>query len=270
MTLCSDTFEDMKTLYPQTQDLSTEEALKEARLLVSGIQQKVLSQLPNGIKRQMGAILFSHALKALDKPLLLDKPTVWQESKSASYQTPALIAAGIGVVLTLLVSLQLNTDKNPLLLLMVCAAGISYLIALFTKQPKTTTASQKVLLHIDRDALLCFLGEQMHQIDRDIAALDCLLIDEQPAQLPPNVLDTLMKVYEVESREKQLNPETMQAITHFFATNQIEMIEYTAHNAPLFSVLPTLSGTRTLIPALLKDNHLIRQGLAIVKKEVVE
>lgn len=50
----------------------------------------------------------------------------------------------------------------------------------------------------------------------------------------------------------------------------VEAVEYDENHAAAFDVLPTLSGSRTVRPALLQDGRVLRRGVAAVavKREV--
>lgn len=269
MTNCYDTFLALSSAASIDADLPIAQGLAEAKTLLSRVQQRALSEMADGVKRQLGGILFSHAFKALDKPLFLNEPAVFEEAGASKSKTPAFPLFLGAAVTILLVVLELDAQKMPLLMGLIIGSVLLAVAGIFFALKAPGEKRQKVVITLNANALHTFMGEQMRMIDRDLDALDCLVPQQSEGEISDSALDAMMKILEIQTRSGTPNPEIHQAITHYLNQNGLTRVSYSEHNAPLFQTLPTLTRTRTLIPALLKGDHLIRQGLAIVLKEEV-
>lgn len=269
MTLCQDTFEAMRADTHLAPDADAQKALEAARALLTHVKLRVLPDMPDALTRQMGGILFSHAASTLDKNLCLLEPEIWEESGGAPKKAPVYGFAGAGILMALC-GLTLWNDKAYLLAAASFAALVLMSAGFWLQKKAREKKRQRVILRVDWESLMDLLAGQMLLIDRDLEALASLMPDGAAGEVSDSALDALMKVYEVQSREKWPHPEIRQAVEHFFNLNGILEVAYTSHNAPLFQTLPTKGASRTLIPALIKNNVLIRQGLAVTTKEAAE
>lgn len=261
-----ETFLEWKPDAPQREEAPAQ-SLYIARELVTRIQQKTLSSISDSLVRQISGMLFSHTFKALDFIDIQGEPEVYEKVAAEEAGRNGLPIAILATLVSAF-SVYLLRQAN-LLMPLFCqlAALVLWVIAFFLGRPKKKKTEFKVDLPIDFDKLMTFIGAQMQLIDQNIEALLDLYRADGSQEISESALDALMKIYELQNQKGEDTPEILQAITRYLKENSLSTVEYTIHNAPMFQTLPTLSETRTLVPALLKNNRMVRQGLAIVKKE---
>ncbi len=260
-------FLELKPQAPLNEDQTTEQSLQSARELVMRVQQKTLSAIEESIPRQMGGMLFAHTLKALQAPQIFDEPKLYQQAGSEKGKTPAILFAIFATGFAAFSIFQMK--EQDLLWPMLCqlAALVLWVLAFFLTHKPAKKAEYKIVTKVDHEKLMALIGEQMHLIDRDLEALLSLCVMDNPQEISDSALDAMMKIYEIQAQSPEQSPEISQAIGYYLKQNGLIQVEYTLHNAPMFQALPTKGATRTLVPALLKENRMVRQGLAIVKKE---
>ena len=264
-----DLFLEWKPDAPSKEEAAAQ-SLHIARELIARIQQKTLSAIDDSIPRQIGGMLFSHTLKALDTIDIQGEPEVYEKAAMVKRGAGGLPFAILAALVSALAVYLLRQENLFFPLLCQIAALILWIAAFFLTRPGAKKTEYKIIPTLDFDKLMAFVGAQMRLIDQNIEALLGLCLTEDSQEISESALAALMKIYELQGQGDAENPEILQAITYYLKENGLSTVEYTAHNAPMFQALPTVSETRTLVPALLKNNRMVRQGLAIVKKEAAQ
>jgi hypothetical protein len=258
-------FEELKPAVPFNKDEGLEQSLKNARELITRIQQKTLPEISESIPRQIGGMLFSHTLGALDAAFIQGEPQIYEKAAPEKKRRPAIVFAILAALATAAAVFLLKEQNHFWPMLCVLLSLVVWIIAFFMTYSPPKKAEYRIIPVADDEKLMGFVGEQMRLIDRDLEALMALCIMDNPQEISESALDAMMKIY-----EQSESLEIRQTITYYLKQNGLTSVEYTLHNAPMFQTLPSLAATRTLVPALLKDNRMVRQGLAIVKKEAAQ
>lgn len=243
---------------------SVPEALREARFLLNRVQHQVLAAQPDGIRRQLCGILFTHATQSFELADIYDAPEAWTQRDAAPDRRGALRTAAItaALILFVLCCVELYYIHEILLLVGLSLAAILVLAAVVTR-PRPGRERIHLTQRVSPERLDAYLAARMRAIDRDMDALD-LLLPTDTHGTGDEALDIVAKVLEIDSaRIDPVPPAIRHAADALLVRQGITLVDYTEENAPLFQSLPTQRSSRTLVPAMLRDGHLIRQGLAI-------
>lgn len=178
-----------------------------------------------------------------------------------------LLAAGALVLLAL--ALFELIDGRPLFAALQIA-GAALLALGGAKAPQAQSARAEATLTVDADALLRAMGELCQAADICVSDLALLERDGAAARLSGEadeaMLDLLVSLLEARAtgRADVALRSLDQAETYLrrLGVTPVWFERGDAENARMFDLLPTLSGERTIRPALMKDGRLIRRGVA--------
>lgn len=178
-----------------------------------------------------------------------------------------LLAAG-ALVLFALALFEL-IDGRPLFAALQIA-GAALLALGGAKAPQAQSARAEATLTVDADALLRAMGELCQAADICVSDLALLERDGAAARLSGEadeaMLDLLVSLLEARAtgRADVALRSLDQAETYLrrLGVTPVWFERGDAENARMFDLLPTLSGERTIRPALMKDGRLIRRGVA--------
>lgn len=265
MATALETYQALRGMAEITASSAPKDAFDAARFLVSRVQHQVLSTQPDGLHRQLYGILFAHALHQFDLSEVYDAPTTWTEQEGAPDRRRILRdgAVVVAAILFLISCVQLYAHSEILLLVGLIAIAALLLLA-FLLRPTQAKARIRLQQRVNPQRLDEQIERAMRAIDRDMAALDTMLPREDAAAVSPAALDLYAKVLELaRNGEAPLPDELMEAADAYAAQEGIALEEYSAAHAALFQVLPTKRGTRTLVPAMLREETLLRSGLAV-------
>lgn len=265
-----DTYLELKDKAPGQEEQTTEQRLQSARETILKVRQATLPAIADNASRQLGGMLFSNALMALKSPFIFGEPRVFEEALGGRQKNPGVFLAICATALQALAVFLTREQQLFWPMLLQLAALVFFGLTFFFAFKPGKKASYRVDMAIDPEKLDALICELMHMIDRDLEAVLSLACMENPQEISDSALDAMMKIYETEAQAAHKSPEITQAIAYYLKQNGLTQVEYTPHNAPMFQTLPTRAATRTLVPALLKDHLMVRQGLAIVKKEDTE
>lgn len=264
-----DTFDSLKGALSITDSTPPQDAIRDIRFLLNRVQHQVLASQGDSFHRQMYGILFSHAQRQYDLPDAYDEPKAWIEKPETADRRKTLrsLLMAAGILLFALCCVQLYF-KREILLMLGCMASAALVGLYFILAPKATPDRIHLTQRINAERLLAQLAASMRAIDRDMESIDLLLPGEGQARLPDDVLEIAAKALEIERAGVEPLPQSLRyAVDALLVQQDITLVEYTPENAPLFQTLPTQRDTRTLAPAMLREGHLVRAGMAIVRNE---
>ena len=176
------------------------------------------------------------------------------------------VGAGI---LALLAAYELIDGQ--LIFALLQAAGCALLIfgggTLGTLAAQAGKAQARGVLSVDAPALLEQIGALCRAADVCVSDLELIGREEGLTRLSGTAdeatLDLLSAMLEAKASGRSDAAErTLGLAEQYLKMLGVEAVFYSAESAACFDVLPTLSGERTIRPALLKDGRVIRRGVA--------
>ena len=238
-----------------------ESAASALRKIVADTQQLTLSQLNDSVSRQLGSILFSHEAGLISALSTVNPPRV-RVKKAKGFPASAAFSLSGALVLIAAMSLAWSRGEALLAALSLCASILCALAAFWPQKKPVVTATQTV----DAEALFRLTERRMEAIDRDMEAfLRLPTVDDDADE---GVLQLIMKAVALKREDPDSVPdELMTAITAITISRGYRFLEYTGEEDMFFDIMPTKRETRTIVPAVVKDDRLIARGMAIVKIE---
>lgn len=231
------------------------------RKIVADTQQLTLSQLNDSVSRQLGSILFSHEAGLVSALSAVNPPEI-NIKKPKGFPASAVFAL-CGVLITAAAT-SLAWGRNEILLgiLSLCGAILCALAGFWPHKKPEVTAAQSV----DAEALFRLTERRMEAIDRDMEAFMRLPTVDDDAD--EGVLQLILKAITLKREDPDSVPdELMTAITAITISRGYRFLEYTGEEDMFFDIMPTKRETRTIVPAVVKDDRLIARGMAIVRIE---
>ncbi len=209
---------------------------------------------------------FLRAARAEGQLLLVPR----QEEKSLRGAKWGMAAAG-AALLALLAVLEI-IDGRWGFALVQAAGGALLALGLYKGMPAAPAQEAKAqgVLSVDEEALVRAVGELCQAADICVSDLALLEREGAAARLSGTadeaMLDLLVSLMEAKAtgREDVAMRSLDQAETYLRMLG-VEPVFYDRANpesARLFDLLPTLSGERTIRPALLRDGRVLRRGVA--------
>lgn len=265
MTSAYETYRTLSDSAARAENASVQDTLRDARFLINRVQHQVLAAQPDGFRRQLCGILFAHTLQAFDLANVYDTPEAWTQRDEETGRHKGLRTAALAgaCVLFLLCCVQLYFIREILLLVGFAAAAF-LVFACWALREKPKPERIHLTQRINAGRLDAYLEACMRAIDRDMEALDLLLPSDLQAP-SDEMLDIAAKVLEIDRAGVEPLPASIRhAVDSLLVQQGITLVEYTEDNAPLFQTLPTQRASRTLVPAMLRGDHLARAGLAIL------
>lgn len=249
------------------------------RHAIAQTEQNTMAEQPNDLLRQQVGILFSSfkaSLSLLDVSVTTkvwvaqsDSQPVKKNRKFAPALLACLLEAGVAALAYL--------DHRGLIWPLALAALVMTLVAVLARHPDAKKGipaedSLRVTAQPDTEKLFIAIDAQMKGIDRFIndytylneqAALQHGAQDMQNAAL---LSELMQSIYECEGDTQQ---EMLSTAERLLAALGVRALEYGPEDGRLFNVLPSLTETSTLSPALisLKDGSLLYRGTAAVLTE---
>ena len=142
--------------------------------------------------------------------------------------------------------------------------GGGALLALFAE---TGAAQARGVVTIDADALLSRIGDLCRAAD--VCVSDLALLEKEAGltrlsgTADEAMLDLLLAMLEAKASGRADAGERILSLAEQYLRRLgMEAAYYSPETADCFDVLPTLSGERTIRPALFKDGKLVRRGVA--------
>jgi len=180
--------------------------------------------------------------------------------------------AGIGAALLALLAVLEIIDGRWGFALVQAAGGALLALGCYRGMPAAPAQEAKAqgVLHVDAEALVRAVGELCQAADICVSDLALLEREGAAARLSGTadeaMLDLLVSLMEAKAtgREDVAMRSLDQAETYLRMLG-VEPVFYDRANpdcARLFDLLPTLSGERTIRPALLRDGRVLRRGVA--------
>ncbi len=247
------------------------------RHTLSQVEQNTMAEQPDDLLRQQTGILFACVKTSLNLLDISLTSKVWVAQTAAGKPKGGIwrwlllaalaLAAGIGTFAYL---------RGQWLLFAATATAAVLGTAGWLLQRRAAKQTgvfdedrMKVTTMPDAEQLFKAVEAQMRAIDRYIN--DFAYLNEQSAlshsvpdaQSISVLADLMQAVYETDG---EAGEDAAAAAEHLLASLGVRAAGYTPQDARLFTVLPSISETRTLSPALLatKDGALLRRGTAAV------
>ena len=247
------------------------------RHTLSQVEQNTMAEQPDDLLRQQTGILFACVKTSLNLLDISLTSKVWVAQTAAGKPKGGVwrwlllaalaLAAGIGTFAYL---------RSQWLLFAAAATAAVLGTAGWLLQRRAAKQTGvfdedrlKVTTMPDAEQLFKAVEAQMRAIDRYIN--DFAYLNEQSAlshsvpdaQSISVLADLMQAVYETDG---EAGEDAAAAAEHLLASLGVRAAGYTPQDARLFTVLPSISETRTLSPALLatKDGALLRRGTAAV------
>ena len=242
---------------------TTEKVQSQLRKTIADTQQLTLSQMEDSISRQLGSILFSHEAGMIAALSAINPPEVhWSKTKKLSLSTLFTLFGAIAAAC----SISMTWNGGKILWAILSAAGAVLFItgAVWPKEKPEAAIRQGV----NAEALFLLAERRMEAIDRDLEAF--LSIPTGSADEDESVLQLITKAVSMKREDPDSIPdELMTVITALSIARGYSLIEYNGTNDAYFDVMPTIRETRTIVPALFKNDRLLQRGMAILKTQEI-
>lgn len=244
-------------------DMTTEEVQSELRKMIADTQQLTLSQMDDSVSRQLGSILFSHEAGLISALSAINPPEVrWSKTKKLSVSSLFLLFGIVCAVCA--VSLTWNGGK---ILWAILSAAASVLLAVSCLWPREKPKAE-IRQSVNAQALFNLAERRMEAIDRDLEAF--MSIPSGSADEEEGVLQLITKAVSMKREDPDSVPdELMTVITALSIARGYSLLEYDGENDAYFDIMPTIRQTRTIVPALLKNDRLLSRGMAILHTEEI-
>ena len=160
-------------------------------------------------------------------------------------------------------------------LLQLLGAMLVYVGSTRALQPAQERQTARGIVCVDAEDLVREVGQICQAAD--VCVSDLRVIEQENGVSPLSgtvddaVLDLLSSMLEAKaSGREDLAVRVLGQAEQYLHGMGVEAVAYDPEHAALFDVLPTLSGSRTVRPALLQDGRVLRRGVAAVavKREV--
>ena len=242
--------------------LNSDEAARVTNELISECRLLTMSQLPSSNAKQLCSILFSHEGGLISAFSTLKEPVVTRQNANKR-KNIGLLFAIVSLLLTLAVLYSVwNADvvNSVLYCLLIAAAEILALLGCFMPRPaENITVSQM----INMDSLLSLVSRRMEAIDRDLDAF--LSIPAESDSTDDSLVQIITLAVSMKRQDANSVPdELMTAISALSLSKGYQFLDFTPDNEAFFDTMPTKRETRTIVPAVVKDQTLIARGMAIV------
>lgn len=152
--------------------------------------------------------------------------------------------------------------------LQAAGAGLVYVDAMRqAAAPQETRCTARGLARADAQEMVRLLGELCRAADICVSDLQLLEQEHTSARLSGTadeaMIDLLVSLMEAKATGRpEVALRSLDQAETYLRMLGIETAAFSRETAHMFDVLPTLSGERTIRPALMKDGKVIRRGVA--------
>lgn len=246
------------------------------RYALAQVEQNAMAEQPDDLLRQQTGILFSCCKTSLNLLDISVTTKVWVAQSHAQKPKKRFSYWAMLSACALQLALLVYAYSNKVWLLCVPSGGsfiatiIGWISLAKGRKPEEPNDDRlKVTARPDTEKLFAAIDAQMKSIDRYIN--DFAYLNEQnaiqngSAYVENNALlaELMQAVYECEGDARD---EAVSAAERLLESIGVRAVDYATADARLFNVLPSITETRTLVPALLsqKDGALLYRGTAAV------
>lgn len=246
------------------------------RHALSQVEQDTLSGMADDTLRQQTGVLFSCLKSAAGFLDVTVSAKEWQaltakpKNRKPVWLLPCL--AAIGQILLGLYFYFKGETFVWIAMLAVMLVAAAYLPLNSAIHKPAPLEERRVTLRPDTEKLLTVLDAQLRSIDRYVMDLQYLNEALTHSERKPGpkligaVAELLEALYEC---EEDVREQALPAAGKVLGDLGLEAVDYSPKDKRLFTILPSIQDTRTLIPALVsqQDGRLVRMGAATVQKE---
>lgn len=249
----------------------------QLRHALAQVEQNAMAEQPDDLLRQQTGILFSCFKTSLNLLDISVTTKVWvaqSRNEEKKHSRPASWWFSIACAVQLFAGLFAYSRGTLLLWIPLAVSLTATVVGWITvgKTPKTSAIPEdrlKVTVKPDTEKLFHALDAQMKAIDRFIN--DFAYLNEQNAlkNSTPDIrriaslAELMQAVYECEG---DAGEEAVAAAEKLLLGSGARAVPYSPETESMFNVLPSISRTRTVTPALIsqKDGTLLYRGTAAV------
>lgn len=246
------------------------------RHALAQVEQNAMAEQPDDLLRQQTGILFSCVKGSLGLLDITVSTRVWvahtQADRPKARLWPWMLAAALLLLGWAGVYTYLRSQWLvwPAIAAAAVCAAVGFFSLRHARTPQPEDANRlKVTAKPDADQLFGAIDAQMRGIDRYIN--DFAYLNEQTALRsggpdPRNVSALAELMEAVTGLEGEPGEDTAQAAESLLASLGVRALPYSQEEQRYFTVLPSISGTHTLAPALVstRDGALLQRGTAAV------
>ena len=232
------------------------------------VEQNTMAEKPDALLRQQTGILFSCAKASLGFLDVSAEPKIWELK---TRKKKRILGWLIAVALQAAIVFYGYVKGENLLLALSLAALLTAVFSVVQRQRESqeTEGDCKVTLETDVEKLFQVIDAQMQSIDRnvnDFAYLNETAVKKpglQNQQMVTMLGELLEALCECDLEESAGMQETVE---HMLSEQGLLAVTYTPETRGWFSVLPSKSETRTMVPALVtrEEKQLVKRGVAAV------
>lgn len=263
MSLALDHFRALRESHKIPEEMTSEEASRYLTEMLSETQQLTLSQINSANARQLGSILFSHEAGLVSALNTAKEPRIKLPRTRGKLNLWLTVA---GLIVCLCSVCLLWEQDLPILSILTAlgaaTAGAGYFLPTHQGKPAVTQMT-------DTEALFSLAERRMEAIDRDLDAF--LSIPTEGSDSDDSVVRIITLANSLRRQDPESVPdELMTAITSLSISKGYDFIDYTPEMEQFFDIMPTKRETRTIVPAVVKENSLIAKGMAVVQIQTMQ
>lgn len=245
------------------------------------VEQNTMAEQTDDLLRQQTGILFACSKTSLNLLDISITTRVWvarQQSVKTSKRRLSFWVMLCACLLQALCGVAAYLQALPLFWVPLCAALAATIAGwVFLRRAPAQEATDEDHLHVtakpDTEKLFAAIDAQMRAVDRYISDFAYLNEQNTPANHAAELqnLSALAALLEtVYGLEADAQPEAVEAVQRLMVGMGVSAVLYGAETARLFTVLPSLGETRTLVPAIVSEQNgalLLRGTAAVLQAE---
>ena len=262
MSLAYEHFQALREGRDIPQFLPADDAGRIATELISECRQLTMSQLPSSNAKQLCSILFSHEGGLVSAYTALEPPQIKKQNAGGKKNINLLFIAVSVLLAVAAIYLVGKADASERFIycLFFGAAELFALLGYFLPRPKDSYQATQT---INMDSLLSLISRRMEAIDRDLDAF--LSIPAESSGSDDSIVHIITLANSLKRADADSVPdELMTAISSLSLSKGYEFLDFSPESEAFFDTMPTKRETRTIVPAVVKDQTLIARGMAIV------
>ena len=242
--------------------LPADEAGRVVNALVNECRSLTMSQLPSSNAKQLCSILFSHEGGLISAFSTLKEPEVIRQKGEGKKNINLILAlvSLLPALAAIYIIWNARIGDRFIYCLFIAAAEALAITAYFMPRPKQGFKASQM---VDMDALLSLVSRRMEAIDRDLDAFLSIPAENSGTD------DSMVQIITLANSLKRSDPdsvpdELMTAISALSLSKGYQFLDFSPENEAFFDTMPTKRETRTIVPAVIKEQTLIARGMAIV------
>lgn len=261
-------------------DVEAEKAFEIIKQYLERIQQEVMAKQKEPILRQQVGLLFTNVKHAAEMLLTLGEPKIWTNTLTDKKAKPSLsqfIFIIIGFSTFIFLGILEYQHSQWLNVGLLSGGALALLLSQILrsiklcKGEKEKNIQYKVSLPVDSHQVIAVINKLMVRIDKSIEDLAFLNsqalkeLDGQNSGIEMQLLEMMAPILEAQQMNNgEMALKASEEVNKYLKYKGIELVEYGPQVTQYFDTLPGKKEEKTIVPALLQKDKLLRRGLAVI------